>query len=270
MVATILRKLNVQVYGESEPTVVLAHGFGSDQTAWRHQVDALSQQHRVIIFDYLGCGKSDVSAYNPLQYSSFDGYCNDVLALYEALDLNQTIFVGHSVSAMIGILISRQQPALISKLVFIGASPRYLNDGAYHGGFEQANLNAVYEAMAANYFDWANGFAPMVVGAPDRPELGQEFANSLAAMRPDIAQSTARWIFEADLRHELPFVQQPVLLLQTANDIFVPMEVGIYLSLHIPHNRLVVLEGQGHLPHLSMPNAITQEIQGFIAGVWEK
>jgi len=265
MIAAILHKLDVHVYGKGEPTIVFAHGFGSDQTAWRHQVNVLKERHRVVVFDYLGCGKSDIGAYNPLRYGSSAGYCSDVLELYEALDLRNTIFVGHSVSAMIGTLLSRQQPALFSKLVFIGASPRYLNDDAYHGGFEQANLNTVYEAMAANYLAWVSGFAPMVVGAPDRPELGQEFANSLAAMHPDIAQSTARWIFEADLRDELPFVQQAVLLLQTANDIFVPTEVGTYMALHIPHSHLVILEGQGHLPHLSMPAIITRAIQDFIA-----
>jgi sigma-B regulation protein RsbQ len=261
---SLSQKSNITLAGQGEPTLVLAHGFGSDQTAWRYQVSELAAQHRTVLFDHLGCGKADVSDYSPRSYNTLSRYAEDVLSIYRALGLSNTIFIGHSVSAMIGVLASLQEPAYFSKLVFVGASPRYLNDDGYIGGFEQADLNGLYEAMNQNYLGWANGFAPFAMGNADRPELGQEFAHSLSAMRPDIAQSTARMIFESDLRNQLALIQHPVLILQSQHDPVVPPQVGEYLAAHIKYGSLKVLNSYGHLPHLSAPAEVTSAIREFI------
>jgi sigma-B regulation protein RsbQ len=242
----------------------LGHGFGSDQTGWRHQVAAYKSHYRIVFFDYLGCGKAELQDYNPLHYDSLEWYRDDLLAIYHSLSLTHTVFVGHCVSAMINVLSSRLQPELFNKLVFVGASPRYLNDENYIGGFELSDLNVLYSAMADNYLGWANGFGHAAMGNAERPELGHEFAGTLSAMRPDIAQSTARLIFESDLRADLPHIQQPVLILQSNNDIAVPRQVGEYLAAHIPRNRLEVLNSQGHLLHISAPDEVTAAIQEVI------
>lgn len=263
--SAVVHKFNITIVGQGEPTLVLAHGFGSDQSAWRYQVSELSAQHRIVLFDHLGCGKADVSDYSPRIYNTLDRYAEDVLSIYQALGLSHTVYVGHSVSAMIGVLACLTEPSYFAKLVFIGASPRYLNDDGYFGGFEQSDLNSLYEAMNQNYLGWANGFAPLAMGNADRPELGQEFARSLSAMRPDIAQSTARMIFESDLRGKLPLIEHPVVILQSQADPIAPLQMGEYLAAHIAHSSLKILNSQGHLPHLSVPNEVTSAISEFVA-----
>ncbi len=261
----IIQKFNVHTVGNGDQTLVMGHGFGSDQTAWRYQIAAIGSKYRIVLFDYLGCGQADISDYNPYHYNSVESYRDDVLKIYEALDLSKTIFIGHSVSAMVGMLVALARPELITKLVFVGASPRYLNDKGYIGGFEQSDLDTLYQTMAANYLGWSNGFAPAAIANAERPELGREFAGTLSAMRPDIAQSTARIIFELDLRSQLKLVQQPVLILQSSQDIVVPQAVGDYLASQIPHNKLVSLNAKGHLPHLSSPDEVSAPIKQFIS-----
>jgi sigma-B regulation protein RsbQ len=264
MAANILEKLNVRVASAGEPTIVFAHGFGSDQTAWIRQVAAIAPRHRVVLFDYLGCGRSDVTGYDPLEYDSLDRYAQDVAAIYDALGLRGTVFIGHSVSGMIGILLARARPGLISRLALVGTSPRYLNDRDYVGGFERRDVDVLYAAMASDYLLWANGFGRLMMGNSERPELGEEFGEKLAAMRPDIAQSVAHLMFEADLRDVLPSIEIPTLILQSAHDLAVPTSVGQYLASQIPKSRLVVVEAEGHLPHLSAPEQVTSALSLFI------
>lgn len=260
----VKQKFNIHIVGSGKQTLVMGHGFGSDQTAWRYQIAALSSQYRIVLFDYLGCGQADLSGYSPHRYNSIERYRDDVIDIYEDLGLTDTIFVGHSMSAMVSMLIAIAQPHLIKKLVFVGASPRYLNEPGYIGGFEKSDLDTLYKTMAANYLGWSNGFGPLAIANAERPELGKEFARTLSAMRPDIAQSTARLIFELDLRDQLPRLQQPVLILQSQRDIVVPMSVGDYLATHIPYSQLVILNAEGHLPHLSAPDEVTTAIQQFL------
>ncbi len=260
----VMQKFNIHIFGTGDQTLVMAHGFGSDQTAWRYQTKALCSQYRIVLFDYIGYGKSDISTYSPLRYNSVESYRDDVLEIYDALDLTGTIFIGHSMSAMIGMLAASAQPERFTKLVFVGASPRYLNDDGYVGGFNQSDLNSLYETMAVNYLDWSSGFAPLAIANPHRPELAQEFVRTLSSMRPDIAQSIARVIFESDFRSQLSSIQQPVLLLQAQRDIVVPAAVGDYLAARIPRNKLIFLNAEGHLPHLSAPDEVLSAIQQFI------
>ena len=260
MISSILQRNNVRIVGNGTQTIILAHGFGSDQSAWRHQVAAFTSNYRVVLFDHVGAGKSDFAAYSPRRYSSLYSYAEDLLDLCAELKLTQCILVGHSASGMISLLAALVEPQCFSQLFFVNASPRYLNDVGYVGGFEQSDLDALYAAMASNYYAWASGFAPFVMGNPDKPELATEFANTLAAIRPDIAQAVARMIFQSDHRAELPRLKVPTVILQSSNDIAVPSEVGWYMADKIPHSKLIPISATGHLPHLSAPDTVTSAI----------
>lgn len=260
MVANINQRNNVQILGNGEKTIIFAHGFGSDQTAWRQQVAAFSANYKIVLFDHVGAGKSDFSAYSPLRYSSLYSYAEDLLDLCAELKLTNSILVGHSVSGMISLLAALVEPNCFSKLLFIDASPRYLNDEGYYGGFEQSDLDQLYKAMSTNYYAWAVGFAPMAMATKDKPELAQEFAHTLSAIRPDIAQAVARVIFQSDHRLELPRLTVPTFILQANNDIAVPPEVGQYMASKIPKSTLINIDAQGHLPHISAPDVVNKAI----------
>lgn len=267
MVTSILQRNNVNILGNQscDRTLVFAHGFGSDQTAWRHQVAAFASDYRIVLFDHVGAGKSDFSAYSPRRYSSIYSYAEDLLDLYAELKLTDSILIGHSVSGMVSLLAALVEPQCFRQLIFISASPRYLNDVGYVGGFEQSDLDALYAAMSTNYYAWASGFAPIAMGNPDRPELATEFANTLAAIRPDIAQAIARVIFQSDHRQELPRLNVPTVILQSSNDIAVPVEVGQYIAQNVPQSKFIHINAKGHLPHLSAPDVVTKAIASCLA-----
>jgi len=267
MVTSILQRNNVNVLGNGSQTLIFAHGFGTDQTAWRHQVAAFTDNYRVILFDHVGAGKSDFAAYSPHRYSSLYSYAEDLLDLCAELKLKDSVLIGHSVSGMVSLLAALVEPQYFHKLIFIGASPRYLNDVDYIGGFEQADLDALYAAMAANYYAWASGFAPLAMGNPDKPELAIEYANTLSAIRPDIAQAVARVIFQSDHREELPRLKIPVNILQSNNDVAVPLEVGQYMAKKIANSTLTNIPTTGHLPHISAPETVTRAIASCLAQI---
>lgn len=264
MATSILERNNVKILGKGKQTLIFAHGFGSDQTAWRHQVAAFAPIYRIVLFDHVGAGKSDFNAYSPHRYSSLYSYAEDLLDLCAELKLTKPILVGHSASGMISLLAALVEPECFSKLIFVGASPRYLNDREYVGGFGRTDLDALYAAMSSNYYNWASGFAPLIMGNPDRPELAREFAKTLTAIRPDIAQAVARVIFESDHRQELPRLQVPTLILQPSKDPAVPLEVGRYMADKIRHNQFMPIDAEGHSPHLSAPDVVTKAIASWI------
>ncbi|HEY9696075.1 MAG TPA: alpha/beta hydrolase [Trichocoleus sp.] len=267
MISSLLHRNNVNVLGQGEQTLIFAHGFGSDQTAWRHQVEAFAANYRIVLFDHVGAGKSDMAAYSPRRYRSLYSYAEDLLELCAELKLSQAILIGHSVSGMVSLLAALLDPSRFRQLFFISASPRYLNDPTtqYIGGFEQTDLDALYEAMSSNYYAWVSGFAPIAMGNPDRPELATEFATTLGAIRPDIAQAVARVIFQSDYRAELPKLTIPTVILQSNSDIAVPSEVGKYLADKIPQARLIPINAQGHLPHISAPDTVTSILAACLA-----
>lgn len=265
MGTSILERNNVKILGNGSKTIIFAPGFGSDQTAWRHQVAAFSSNYRIVLFDHVGAGKSDFSAYSPRRYSSLYSYSEDLLDLCAELKLTQCILVGHSVSGMVSLLAALVEPQRFSQLIFISASPRYLNDEGYIGGFEQSDLDALYAAMSSNYYAWVSGFAPIAMGNPEKPELALEFANTLGAIRPDIAQAVARVIFQSDHRAELPRLTLPTTILQASDDIAVPIEVGQYLADKIADSQLIHIQARGHLPHISAPDVVTHAIASCLA-----
>ncbi|GAA4410317.1 alpha/beta hydrolase [Actinokineospora soli] len=249
--------------GGKSPTVVLAHGFGCDQNLWRLVAPVLAERFRVVLFDHVGAGKSDVSAWSAERYSTLDAYADDVLALCAALDLRDVVLVGHSVSAMIAVLAANREPERFAKLVLLTPSPRYIDDDGYRGGFSRADIDELLDSLDANYLGWSAAMAPVIMGVPDRPELGAELEDSFCRTDPAIAAVFARVTFLSDNRADLPAVSVPTLVVQTAPDAIAPPEVGRYVHEHIPGSRLVTLDASGHCPQLSAPAATAEAIAAF-------
>jgi sigma-B regulation protein RsbQ len=265
MPVDIVKKNNVTVRNENAAqTIVFAHGFGTDQTAWEKVAAAFSNDFKIVLYDNVGAGQSDPGSFSPNRYDTLHSYAEDLLAILRSLNLTDVIMVGHSLSGMISLLASVKEPARFKKLILVGASPRYLDSDGYKGGFTQEMLDGLYAAMANNYYAWVSGFAPMVMENADRPELAESFAQSLVAIRPDIAQSVVRVIFQSDHRAELPNVTIDTLLLQTQHDNAVPAEVALYLNKQITNSQLKTVAAEGHFPHISAPDEIIREIKNFI------
>lgn len=254
MSSAVLHRNNVKVFGKGTQPMLFAHGFGCDQNMWRFMTPAFENEYRIVLFDYVGSGKSELSAYDPARYSSLDGYALDVLDVCHALDLRDVIFVGHSVSSMIGVLAANREPELFARLVLIGPSPRYINDAPdYEGGFERADIVGLLETMEKNYIGWANFLAPAIMKNPDRPELSAELEASFCSTDPVIAKNFAEATFFADNRADLAAVQVPSLIMQCSDDMIAPSAVGDYLSRELPGSTLATLRATGHCPHMSHP-----------------
>ncbi|MGW2615123.1 alpha/beta fold hydrolase [Streptomyces sp. NPDC001500] len=263
----IERRNNVTVTGNPQGrTVVLAHGFGCDQNMWRLTVPALTRDYRVVMFDYVGSGRSDPAAFSEERYASLDGYARDVVEVCEALDLHDAVFVGHSVSAMIGVLAADLAPQRIGALVMVAPSPRYIDDEGYRGGFSAEDIDELLASLESNYLGWSAAMAPVIMGNADRPELGEELTDSFCATDPDMARVFARTTFLSDTRDELKTVQVPTLVLECAQDVIAPREVGAFVHRAIPGSTLVTLDATGHCPHLSAPEATNEAITAFLAG----
>ncbi|MFC7963941.1 alpha/beta fold hydrolase [Streptomyces cinereoruber] len=264
----IERRNNVTVTGNPcGRTVVLAHGFGCDQNMWRLTVPALARDHRVVLFDYVGSGRSDPSAFSEERYGSLEGYARDVVEVCEALDLRDAAFVGHSVSAMTGVLAADAAPGRIGALVMVAPSPRYVDDEGYRGGFSREDIDELLASLESNYLGWSSATAPVIMGNPERPELGEELTNSFCATDPDMARVFARTTFLSDSRDDLKKVTVPTLVLECAQDVIAPREVGAFVHRAIPGSKLVTLDATGHCPHLSAPEATNEAITGFLAGL---
>ncbi|MEJ2880101.1 alpha/beta fold hydrolase [Pedobacter sp. GR22-6] len=268
MTQSPLLKNNVSIEGNfaAAETMVFANGFGTDQTAWKEVKAAFAAEYRLVLFDNVGGGKADPEAYSPIKYNTLKTYADDMLGILKELQLKDIILVAHSVSSMIGLLAAVKAPEYFSRIVFIGASPRYLNDesAGYTGGFTQPVLDDMYEEMTNNYYAWVSGFSNMAMANPDRPELGQYFASTLLEIRPDIALSVSKLIFESDLRTELSKLNKPVLLLQAHNDVAVPDEVAVYLNQHIQGSILKTVDAEGHFPHISAAAQVIDNIKPFL------
>ncbi len=255
---------NVTVLGNADgPVVVLAHGFGCDQNLWRLVAAGLAADFRVVLFDHVGAGGSDLSAWDEVRYSTLRGYADDVLALVGELDLQDVVFVGHSVSAMIGVLAVTADPRRFAKLILLTPSPRYVDDGNYRGGFTAADIEELLESLDSNYLGWSASMAPVIMGNPDRPELGEELTNSFCRTDPTIARHFARTTFLSDNRADLAAVPLPTLVIECAHDAIAPRQVGAYVHSRIPGSRLVTLDASGHCPQLSAPEETTQAISSF-------
>jgi sigma-B regulation protein RsbQ len=256
---------NVRVTGlrDGQP-MLFAHGFGCDQNMWRLVAPAFEHDFRVVLFDYVGAGGSDASTYDPDRYSSLRGYAEDVLAICADLDLTDVVFVGHSVSSMVGALAATAEPERFDKLVMVSPSPRYTDDDGYVGGFSQSDITELLASLDSNYLGWSSAMAPAIMGNPDRPELGHELTESFCRMDPAIARQFAQVTFESDHRADLAAVPVPTLVLQCREDVIAPMAVGEYVAEQVPDSTLVILEATGHCPHLSAPDQTTRAIAEFV------
>jgi sigma-B regulation protein RsbQ len=260
-----LTKHNVRVLGRAEgQPMVFAHGYGCDQNMWRHVWPEFERDFRVVLFDHVGAGGSDLSAYDPDRYGSLQGYALDVLDLCRELDLEDVVFVGHSVSAMIGVLAAVEEPQRFAKLVLVGPSPRYVDDDGYVGGFQESDIDEMLESLDSNYLGWSTTMAPVIMGNGDRPQLGEELSESFCRTDPAIAKRFARVTFTSDNRADLARVATPTLVLQCTEDVIAPVAVGEYVRDAIPGAQLVLLDATGHCPNLSAPEQTTEAIASFV------
>jgi sigma-B regulation protein RsbQ len=244
--------------------MVFAHGFGCDQNMWRTVAPAFENEFRTVLFDQVGSGASDLSAYDRLKYDSLEGYADDLVEIGRELNLKDAIFIGHSVSAMIGVLATLADPSLFSTLILVGPSARYINDGAYHGGFTAPDIDELLAAMADNHLGWSAMMAPVIMGNPDRPELGEELTNSFCRTDPAIARDFARVTFTSDNRDDLGKVRTRTLILQCRDDAIASEEVGTYVHDHIVGSEMKLLDATGHCPNLSAPQTVIDAIRDFV------
>jgi sigma-B regulation protein RsbQ len=244
--------------------MIFAHGFGCDQNMWRFVAPAFEDTHRVVLFDHVGAGRSDLSAYDPDRYAGLDGYADDVLEILQELDLSDVVFVGHSVSAMIGVLAAIRQPDQFDRLVLVGPSPCYIDDADYVGGFARGDIEEMLDSLDSNYLGWSSAMAPVIVGNPDRPELGAELTNSFCRTDPEIARHFARVTFLSDNRADLAKLRTPALILQCADDVIAPTVVGEYVHSHLRGSRLVQMNATGHCPNLSAPAETVDAIRAYL------
>ena len=261
----VIERHNVTVEGRADgQPMVFAHGFGCDQNMWRFVAPRFEAAFKVVLFDHVGNGHSDVTAYDPERHSSLGGYAADVLDICRELELENVVFVGHSVSAMIGVLAAIEEPSRFDKLVLVGPSPRYIDDEAYVGGFAESDIGELLESLESNYLGWSSAMAPVIMGNPDRPELGAELTESFCRSDPAIARRFAGVTFLSDNRADLRSVRTPTLVIQCSDDVIAPIAVGEYVHQEIAGSEMVVLKATGHCPNLSAPDETADAIADFV------
>jgi sigma-B regulation protein RsbQ len=260
----VLTRNNVRVFGAGTQPMLFAHGFGCDQNMWRFVTPAFEDDYRIVLFDYVGSGRSDVKAYDPDRYSRLDGYADDVLEICHTLDLHDVILVGHSVSSMVAVLAANREPDRFERLILIGPSPRYINDPPYTGGFERAYIKGLLDMMDRNYVGWANFLAPTIMRNENRPELAGELTDSFCSTDPVIARRFAEATFFADNRSDLAGVSVPALILQCSDDAIAPVEVGEYIHRSMAGSTLTLIEATGHCPHMSHPDDTIRAMKEYL------
>lgn len=260
----IIKRNNITFFGQGTIPLIFSHGFGCDQNMWRYVAPAFADDYKVILYDHVGAGHSDLNAYDFDKYSSLQGYADDLLEICHSLNLQDVVFVGHSVSAMIGILAAIKSPEYFRHLVLIGPSPCYINQGDYIGGFRQADIEGLLDTLDDNYLDWSNTMAPVIMGNPDRPELSTELNNSFCQTDPEIARHFARVTFTSDNREDLARLTVPSLILQCSRDVIAPESVGRFVHQQIPDSRFEVMNATGHCPNLSAPEETIAMISAYL------
>ncbi|MFZ6655796.1 alpha/beta fold hydrolase [Undibacterium sp. TJN19] len=264
---TIQSRNNVTVTGQGPVTMLLAHGFGCDKSMWRFLVPAFQDRFKIITFDSVGSGGSDLSAYDRKKYASLQGYADDVLDILADFADGPVIFVGHSVSAMVGLLASIKAPELFTAQIMVGPSPCYINDDSYVGGFSREDIDDLLDTMDSNYLGWSSNMAPAIMGAPDQPDLGMELTNSFCRTDPDIAKHFARVTFLSDHRNDLALSTVPALILQCSDDLVAPREVGEFMHRKMPNSTLHIIQNVGHCPHMSAPTESSIAIEAFLKAI---
>jgi sigma-B regulation protein RsbQ len=264
-IVSVVQRNNVKVLGSGTQPMLFAHGYGCDQHMWRYVYPEFEKDYKVILFDHVGAGNSDNNSYSKEKYDELLGYSEDILEICEELDLKDVIFVAHSVSCMIAALAANLEPSRFSKLIMIGPSARYINDDGYVGGFYKEDIDDLMEALDSNYLGWSANMAPVIMGNPDKPELGEELTNSFCRTNPEIAKHFAKVTFLSDNRKDLESVSVPTLVLQCSQDIIAPVEVGQYVHDNLQNSEMKILNATGHCPNLSAPEETTLAIKNYLA-----
>jgi sigma-B regulation protein RsbQ len=261
-----LRRNNVTVTGQGKRPMVFSHGFGCDQQMWRFVAPAFADSHSLVLFDHMGCGRSDLSAYNDHRHGTLEGYALDMVDIFEEADLRDAIIVGHSVGAIIGLLAANRSRGRVANLVLVSPSPRYLNDPPdYEGGFDRADIEGLIDMMESNMLGWTDFLAPAVMGNQAEAELTQELKDSFCASDAYITRRFALATFMADNRADLPLVSVPSLIIQCSDDAIAPRGVGEYMHSHMHCSHLRVVEASGHCPHMTHPAQTIALIQAHLA-----
>ena len=261
---SVFKRNNVRVSGRGTRVLMFAHGFGCDQNMWGLVAPAFEKDFKIVLFDHVGAGGSDLSAYSRDKYGSLTGYADDVIEIVRELGLRDVVFVGHSVSCMIGVLADANAPGLFEALVLVGPSARYIDDDGYVGGFSEIQIEELLTFLENNHMGWSTAMAPTIMGNADRPELAEELTNSFCRTDPDIAKHFARVTFTSDNRGDLRKVQARSLILQCSDDVIAPLAVGEYINRHMPGSKLVVMKATGHCPNLSAPEETIEAIRAFV------
>jgi sigma-B regulation protein RsbQ len=264
----LLQRNNVNVMGDGPSTLVFSHGFGCNQAMWNYLAPQFKERFRVVMYDLTGAGLSDLNAFDKAKYSALDGYARDLNEIIEAFAEGPVILVGHSVSAMIGTLADRLAPGRVAAHVMIGPSPRYIDDDGYVGGFKRADIDDLLDTLDSNYLGWSSTMAPVIMGAPGQPALGEELTNSFCRTEPEIAKQFARVTFMSDNRQDIAGLTTPTLILQSTDDLIAPLAVGEYLHAVLPNSTLCVVDNVGHCPHMSAPSACCEAMDRFLSP-WE-
>lgn len=259
-----IKRNNVVINGNGENVIMFAHGFGCDQNMWRYVYPAFQNNYTTVLFDHVGAGNSDLSAYSFQKYDELEGYAEDIVEIAKELNIKDAVFVGHSVSAIMGLIAANKAPDIFKSLILIGPSPSYINQGDYIGGFSSSEIDELLESMNNNHLGWSMAMAPVIMGNPEREELGKELANSFCKTDPEIAKHFAKTTFLTDKRDILQQTKVPVLILQCSNDIIAPLEVGHYMHKQIENSKLVLMKATGHCPNLSAPEETIAAIRSFL------
>lgn len=261
----VIERNNVQIRGAGPRDAIFAHGFGCDQNMWRYVAPQFESTYRTILFDHVGAGRSDISQYDRKKYATLQGYADDILEICEAVNAREPLFVGHSVSAMMGVLAAIKRPRIFSRVIMVGPSPCYINDGAYVGGFNRPDIEGLLTLLESNHLGWSSSMAPVIMGNPDRPELAQELTESFCRTNPEIAREFARVTFMSDNRADLHSFHTPSLILQCSEDVIAPRAVGEYLHRQWPESTLRFLNATGHCPNLSAPEETVTAMKEYLA-----
>lgn len=261
----VLRRNNVIITGKGEKAMLFAHGFGCDQSAWQYISDAFIEDYKLVFIDYVGAGKSDLSTYDVVKYDSLDGYASDILEICAAIDYKKVIFVGHSVSCMVGLLASIRDPEVFDKLILISPSPSYISSGDYEGGFDQETIDSLLEVMEEDYISWARSLAPSIMNESNGSNLTEQLTDSFCSIDPVIAKQFAKVTFTSDNREDLKLVRVNSLTIQVTDDMIAPITVGEYINVNTPGNSLVLLDGSGHCPHMSHPRETIELIKNYLS-----
>jgi sigma-B regulation protein RsbQ len=256
----------ITLRGNGAKPMLFVHGFGTDQAMWRYIAPAFEDSHKVVLYDHIGSGRSDLRLYDKRKYAHYEGYADDLIEICDALDLRGIDLAAHSAGCMMAVLAARRCSELFDRLMLLGASPCYVNHEDYTGGFSREDINDLLAFLEINPAGWSANLTPMVMANAERPELAAELEAFFVRNDPKIMHHFACAVFLSDHRADLEGLKVPTLIMQCRDDIVAPLEVGDYMHAKLPNSTLKVLDTHGHYPQLSHPGPVTDAIRDYLNG----